>query len=284
VFHDTILSTDTLAANLDAGWVIVDCRYDLHNGNWGRDRYRDAHIPGAVYADLAHDLAGPATGRNGRHPLPALDAMAATFGRLGIDSATQVVVYDQDSGIYASRLWWMLRYAGHPEVAVLDGGWAKWTHERRPIHSGDEYPRPTHFDVAAQPDLLVDVKAVAKSTRDPRVLLLDARAPERFEGRSEPLDRLAGHIPGADNHFHKENVAADGTMLPPDVLREQFTKTLGEHSPEHTIMYCGSGVTACYNLLAMERAGLSGARLYVGSWSEWSSDPDRPIETGPPRR
>ncbi len=211
--------------------------------------------------------------------------MVATFGRLGIDRDTQVVVYDQDSGMYASRLWWMLRYLGHTAVAVLDGGWEKWLREGRPTQNGDERATPTRFVADVRPELRADLAMVTAAAATPAegMLLLDARAPERFEGRTEPLDRLPGHIPGAANHFFKQNLAADGTMLPPDTLRAQLTGSLHGRTPAQTIAYCGSGVSACHNLLAMEVAGLPGARLYVGSWSEWSSDPARPVETGPSR-
>jgi thiosulfate/3-mercaptopyruvate sulfurtransferase len=281
--HSTIVSTDLLAAHLD-DWTIVDCRFDLQNEHWGRDEYRLAHIPGAVYASLNADLSAAPSGTNGRHPLPSVDALAATFGRLGIDRSSQVVAYDQDAGPYASRLWWMLRYLGHDASAVLDGGWAKWRREGRPARSGDEMRRPVTFTAAPRARNRVDIGEVVSSSADGRALLIDARAPERFEGRSETIDRVAGHIPGAANHFFKQNLAADGTMLPAETLRANFERLLSGRPPSDAVMYCGSGVTACQNLLAMEHAGLPGTRLYVGSWSEWSSDPSRPVETGPSRR
>ena len=281
--HTTIVSTDLLAAHLDA-WAIVDCRFDLQNERWGRDEYRLAHIPGAVYAGLNADLSGTPSGSNGRHPLPPVDALAATFGRVGIERSTQVVAYDQDAGPYASRLWWMLRYLGHDAVAVLDGGWAKWRREDRPSRSGDESRPPTLFTPSLRPGQRVEIGEALSLSVDHHTLLIDARAPERFEGRSETIDRVAGHIPGASNHFFKQNLAADGTMLPPAELRANFERLLAGRPPGDAVMYCGSGVTACQNLLAMAHAGLPGSRLYVGSWSEWSSDPSRPIETGPSRR
>jgi thiosulfate/3-mercaptopyruvate sulfurtransferase len=233
---------------------------------------------------LSHDLSAPVTGHNGRHPLPSRDALAATFSRLGISDDVQVVAYDQDSGMFASRLWWMLRYAGHANVAVLDGGWTKWRAEARPGRGEVETRDAATFTPHWRDDWSVDVTAVAAVHQDPGTLLLDARAPERFEGRVEPLDRLPGHIPGAANHPYRSNLDADNTMLPAAHLREQFMRDLRGMTPAQTIMYCGSGVTACQNLLAMEHAGLSGARLFVGSWSEWSADPARPVETGPSRR
>jgi thiosulfate/3-mercaptopyruvate sulfurtransferase len=277
MIYRTLVSTDILAVNLRS-WALVDCRFDLQNPAWGREQYRAGHIPGAIYASLDEDLSARKTGANGRHPLPAVEDLAATFGRLGIDRGTQVVVYDQDTGLFASRLWWSLRYLGHEAVALLDGGWAKWVREGRPTQSGDETRAPAVFTPAARPDSRVEVEDVAAQLGSPDVLLVDARGPERYEGRSETVDRVAGHIPGAANHFYKWNLSPEGTMLPPQALREQFTRLLGERRPEQAVMYCGSGVSACHNLLAMEHAGLHGTKLYVGSWSEWSSDPARPIE------
>jgi thiosulfate/3-mercaptopyruvate sulfurtransferase len=284
VSHRTLISTELLASHLGDGWVIVDCRYDLQNESWGRHEYRAAHVPGAVYASLGEDLAGPRTGQNGRHPLPSVEALADTFGRLGVSKDVQVVAYDQDSGMYAARLWWSLRYLGHDAVAVLDGGWAKWTREGRPTASGDESRTPVTFRPAPRPEMRLSVEEVAGRIGDPAMVLVDARAPERFEGRSEPIDRAAGHIPGALNHFFKTNIGDDGMMRAPEALRRTFADVLKGHAPSDAVMYCGSGVTACQNLLAMEHSGLPGARLYVGSWSEWSADPSRPTEKGPPSR
>jgi thiosulfate/3-mercaptopyruvate sulfurtransferase len=285
----TLISTDELGAHLrgarptEGAWAIVDCRFDLNNEVWGRQQYLAAHIPGAVYANLNTDLAAGRTGRNGRHPLPSIDALAEAFGRLGISHDVQVVVYDQDTGLYASRMWWSLRYLGHDTVAVLDGGWAKWLREDRPTASGDERRPAIVFTPAVRAGYNVTVDEVAALAADGSTLLIDARGPERFEGREEPLDRVAGHIPGAANHFYKWNLSPQGTMLPPEDLRQKFDALLGPRPPDQAVMYCGSGVSACHNLLAMEHAGLSGTPLYVGSWSEWSSDPTRPIETGPRR-
>jgi thiosulfate/3-mercaptopyruvate sulfurtransferase len=281
--HTTIVSTDLLAQHVNE-WAVVDCRFDLQNEGWGREQYRSAHIPGAVYASLNDDLAGERTGTNGRHPLPSIESLAATFGRLGITRNAQVVVYDQDAGLYASRMWWSLRYLGHDAVALLDGGWAKWLRERRPTASGDESRPPVTFKAEPRRDVRLNVDQVIARMREPSTLLVDARGPERFEGKSEAIDRVAGHIPGAANHFYKWNVADDGTLLPAEKLRENYERLLGGRTPDQAVMYCGSGVSACHNLLAMEHAGLQGTRLYVGSWSEWSSDPARPIETGPAKR
>ncbi len=279
--HRTLVSTDQLAHHLDdLSWVLVDCRYDLANIAWGGEQYRASHIPGAAYASLSHDLAGDPSGGGGRHPLPAPEAIAATFGRLGIAAGTQVVGYDQDVGMWAARLWWMLRYMGHDAVAVLDGGFAKWEREGRPTRSGPESRPAARFTGRPRDEMRRSLEAVAAALGDPQQLLIDARAAERFEGRHETLDRVAGHIPGARNRFFKLNVRDDGTFLPPEALRAQFSALLAGRPSEAATVYCGSGVTACHNLLAMEHASLRGARLFVGSWSEWSSDPSRPIETG----
>lgn len=278
--HTTLIDTETLAAHL-SDWAIIDCRYDLKDEAWGRNQYLAGHIPGAVYASLSHDLSTTPDGTNGRHPLPSPDAMAKTFGRLGISTGAQVAIYDQDDGRYASRLWWMLRYMGHDAAAVVDGGWARWTREGRPVRDGEDTRPHATFEGRLRQGARLRVDEVERLIGDASTLLVDARAPERFEGRNETLDRVAGHIPGAANYFYQWNVGPDGTMLPPERLREQFQKILARHRPEQVVMYCGSGVTACQNLLAMEHAGLRGARIYPGSWSEWSSDPTRPIEKKP---
>jgi len=280
--YTTILSTDTVAAHLSS-WVVVDCRFDLTDEQWGRRQYEQAHVPGAVYASLNDDLSAPRTGSNGRHPLPSVDALAAIFSRLGIANGVQVVVYDQDAGLHASRLWWSLKYLGHAEVALLDGGWAKWMAEGRPTASGRESRPAAIFTPAVRPEMRVNIEDVQRRMTDARTLLVDARGPERFEGQSETIDKVAGHIPGARNHFYKWNLDEDGTMRSADELRARYTTLLDGRSPADVVMYCGSGVSACHNLLAMEHAGLTGTPLYAGSWSEWSADPSRPMETGPAR-
>ena len=276
----TLVSTDTLAAHLGE-WAVVDCRFDLANESWGREQYAAAHVPGAVYASLNDDLSGPRTGGNGRHPMPSDDALIALLERLGIGNGTQVVAYDQDAGSYASRLWWLLRYAGHTAAAVLDGGFAKWTAEGRPVTSGQETRAHARFRASFKRNLVLSLDEVQRRRGDGRTLLVDARAAERFEGRSETIDKVAGHIPGARNRFFRDNLAPDGTMLDAGALRTAFAGVFEGRNPTETVMYCGSGVTACHNLLAMAHAGLDGSALYTGSWSEWSSDPARPIETGP---
>ena len=270
----TLIGTDDLAAQLgDDTIVVVDCRFNLDDVDAGRRAYESSHIPGAVYAHLNDDLAGPLSGTNGRHPLPNPHTFIRTLGRLGIGNDTQVIAYDQDTGMYASRLWWMLRWMGHDASAVLDGGFAKWTAEGRATTQG-ELTRPARmFAGTPRNDMLVTAGDVGSG-----MPLLDARAPERFRGEVEPLDRVAGHIPGAQNHFYKMNLTPDGIFRPASELREMFSSTLGDTLPGELVCYCGSGVTACHNLLALEHAGLHGARLYPGSWSEWSSDPARPMQ------
>jgi thiosulfate/3-mercaptopyruvate sulfurtransferase len=277
--HTTLISTDTLAAHLDnVSWLIADCRYNLKDEQWGRAQYLAAHIPGAVFINVAHDLSGPRTGTNGRHPLPSPDAMAATFSHVGIGDKTQVIAYDQDAGPYASRLWWMLRYVGHDAVAVLDGGFANWLREGRPVRGGEEARPPATFTPRLRKEMRLTVDETLAHLGDPSVLLIDARSPERFQGQPDPLDNVSGHIPGARNRFYRHNIAEDGKMRPAGELKADFERVLGDRSADEAVMYCGSGVTACHNLLAMEHAGLRGAKLFAGSWSEWEADPTRPVE------
>jgi thiosulfate/3-mercaptopyruvate sulfurtransferase len=276
----TLITTAVLAHMDDPDYVIVDCRFKLDDVQWGEREYAAAHIPGAVYSSLDRDLSGAKTGTNGRHPLPDPDALARTFGRFGIASGVQVVAYDQDNGMYASRLWWLLRWLGHDAVAVLDGGFAKWKAEGRPTTRGEERRAPRGFSVSLRAEMAVDVNAVASRVGNAEWRLVDARAPERYRGESEPIDKTPGHIPGAVNHFFGTNLDAHGTFRTPEELRAGFHESAGDLSADHVVCYCGSGVTACHNLLALEHAGLKGAKLYAGSWSEWSSDPSRPVEKG----
>jgi thiosulfate/3-mercaptopyruvate sulfurtransferase len=281
--HTTLISSDVLAEHLvEPSWLIADCRYNLTDGTWGRSQYETAHVPGAVFVDVAHDLAGQRTGTNGRHPLPAVEDMAATFGRLGIADNTQVVVYDQEAGAFASRLWWMLRYLGHDAVAVLDGGFAKWAREGRPVRSGVETRPPAGFTQRLRKEMRVTVDETFAHLGDPSVVLIDARSPDRYAGRPDPLDAIYGHIPGARNRYYRHNVSDAGTMRSPRELKTDFEEILGGTPVSQAVMYCGSGITACHNLLAMEHAGLPGARLFAGSWSEWESDPNRPVERSAP--
>jgi len=265
----------------DTDWVVCDCRHDLADTEAGRRAYAESHIPGARFVHLDEDLSAPKTGRNGRHPLPDPQKFVRRLGELGIDGSKQVVTYDASGGPYAARLWWMLRWLGHDAVAVLDGGWNAWLNAP---HSITTNPLPkieaTRFVPRIRTEEAVDAKAIAACLGKPGPILLDARAPNRFRGESETLDPVAGHIPGAINRFFQVNLDADEKFKPAAALRREFGEALGGSAPEHVTHYCGSGVTACHNLLAMEIAGLAGSRLYPGSWSEWCSDPARPVAIG----
>lgn len=282
----TLIDPETLQRHLEhPDWVVVDCRFSLSDPAYGCRAYREAHIPGAVYAHLDEDLSGPIVpGRTGRHPLPDPDWLAQKLGAWGIDNRTQVVAYDDAGGAFAARLWWLLGWLGHDAVAVLDGGWSRWVREGRPVRGGIETrPRRT-FVPRIRPERVVSADEVLQHLHDPAWRLLDARAPARYRGEQEPIDPVAGHIPGAVNAPFAENLTPDGTFRPPDELRQRFEALLGDVPPERVICYCGSGVTAVHNLLAMAHAGLPGARLYAGSWSEWITDPRRPVARGGERR
>jgi thiosulfate/3-mercaptopyruvate sulfurtransferase len=279
----TIISTAVLDMHRDdPAFAIVDCRYKLDDANWGEREYAAAHIPAAVFADLGRDLAGPKNGTNGRHPLPDAHTLARTFSDFGIASGVQVVAYDQGNGMFASRLWWLLRWLGHDAAAVLDGGFAKWTAEGRPTRGGVERRASQQFSGSPRPQMAVDVASVASHLGSPGWRLVDARAPERYRGESEPIDKEPGHIPGAANHFYQWNLDEQGLFHTPEQLRARLRGSLGDVPPAEIVCYCGSGVTACHNLLALEHAGMKGAKLYAGSWSEWSNDPARPVEKGEP--
>jgi thiosulfate/3-mercaptopyruvate sulfurtransferase len=260
--------------------VVLDASFDLGNVAAGEEAFAAGHVPGSRYVHLDRDLCAAKTGRNGRHPLPDRAAFARTAGTLGVTPGTQVVALDRNGGAYAARLWWMLRWLGHAEVAVLDGGYKAWV-AAGGVPSTDPVPRladrPPYPD---RPSLVgsVDSDEVAKGLG--RAMVLDARSPERFRGEKEPIDPVAGRIPGAFNRFHATNLLPGGLFKPADALREELTALLGSRAPAEVIHSCGSGVTACHNLLAMEHAGLAGSRLYPGSWSEWSADPERPIARG----
>jgi thiosulfate/3-mercaptopyruvate sulfurtransferase len=277
--YTTLIDTTELARHGgDPAFVVVDVRHDLAQPAYGENAYAQAHVPGAVLAHIDRDLSAPATGRIGRHPLPTPEA-AAVFGRLGIDTTKQVVAYDQGSGVYAARLWWMLRWLGHDNVAVLDGGFAKWSREGRPVESEARAAKPATF-LPARVRPTVNATGVAASLPRHDLVLLDARAAERYRGDVEPLDPVAGHIPGALNRPHSRNVAADGTFRSATELLGEFEAMLHGRSPGDVVHYCGSGVSACHNILAMTIAGYPLTRLYPGSWSEWCADPKRPVAKG----
>ena len=277
----TLISTSDVAARLgDPSLIVVDVRHDLAQPDaWGENAYGQGHVPGARFAHLDRDLSAAKTGQNGRHPLPNPEACARVFGRLGIDASKQVVTYDQGPGMYAARLWWMLRWLGHDAVAVLDGGFAAWTREGLPVTTDVPPVAPATF-IARPTAATMDAGAINASLSSSAYLLLDARARERYRGDLEPLDPVAGHIPGALNRPYSENVDAEGRFKPAAALAADFDMILSGRSPQDVVHYCGSGVTACHNVLAMTHAGLGGSRLYAGSWSEWCSDPERPVEKG----
>lgn len=255
--------------------VLVDCRFDLAAPEAGRLAYLEAHIPGAAYAHLDQDLSGPASTDHGRHPLPSPERLCTLFGALGVDVRRRVVAYDDAGGMFAARLWWMLRYMGHSAVTVLDGGWQAWVNGGGAVASGDERPQARHFSGAPRRDRLVtldEVPAVAQ--------LIDARAAPRYRGEVEPLDKHPGHIPGARNHCWQNNLGEDGRWAAPEVLTRQWLDSLGTLPGEATVHYCGSGVSACHNVLAQVAAGLPEPRLYCGSWSEWCRDSSRPRAIG----
>jgi thiosulfate/3-mercaptopyruvate sulfurtransferase len=280
----TLIDTAKLAGHLDdPAWAIVDGRFSLADPDYGEREYLARHIPGAVFAHLDRDLAGPVVpGRTGRHPLPDVATFGRTLGGWGIGAGVQVVAYDDLGGAFAARLWWLLRWLGHAEVAVLSGGWPRWLAEDRPVRAGRESRSPRTFVPRPRPELVVDAAEVDDIRLDPAWRLLDARAADRFAGRNETIDPVAGHIPGAASAPFAENLAADGRFLSPGDLRARYAGLLGGIPPERTVATCGSGVTAAHLLLALAYAGLGEARLYAGSWSEWITDPDRPVATEDP--
>lgn len=282
MYYTTLVSTDDLARHLgDPAWVVVDCRFTLTDPEAGRQTYRRSHIPGARYAHLDEDLSAPIGERTGRHPLPDEKVLAEKLCQWGIGVNKQVVVYDDAFGAMAVRLWWLLRWLGHPGVALLDGGWPKWVREHRAI-TQDVCEIDCRGACACLPERSQYMTAVevAEAMSNNGRIIIDARPERRFSGEYEPLDPVAGHVPGAINWNFEENLDLDGTFLPPEALRENYQALLKGRAPSDVIHMCGSGVTACHNILAMEVAGLSGSRLFVGSWSEWITDPTRPIATG----
>ena len=277
--YTTLISASDLAQRRQPGWVVLDCRHDLANPQAGRTAYDASHIPGALFASLDHDLSDHARAADGsfrgRHPLPAIDDFIATLCRWGINDDSQVIAYDAQGGMFAARLWWMLRWAGHEAVAVLDGGLPAWTALDLPLATDVPEPAPGNLQPRAP---LVRTVAAADILSQPQLNVVDARAPDRFRGENETLDPVGGHLPGAVNRFFKDNLQPDGRFKPAAQLRSELGALVAE--PASTVMQCGSGVTACHNLLALEVAGLPGAALYPGSWSEWCSDPSRPVATG----
>jgi thiosulfate/3-mercaptopyruvate sulfurtransferase len=273
----TLVSVAELDKNL-AIWRVFDCRHDLAKPDLGEQQYKQGHIPGALFAHLERDLSARKTGKNGRHPLPEPQDFEKWLEKTGLAPKDQVVCYDGGNGSMAARLWWMLRWIGHDKVAVLDGGFAQWVKEGRPVTIDVPLFTPLNYPIKVRKDLAVDVDFVARNLKGS--FLVDARAPARYRGEQEPIDPVAGRIPGAKNRFNTDNLSAQGTFKSPDELKKEFGAVLGNKKPSEVIHYCGSGVSACHNLLAMEHAGLKGGKLFAGSWSEWIADPQRPQERG----
>ena len=274
----TLVSAAELHAHLDApAWIVFDCRHDLADTEAGRRAYATAHIPGARFMHLDEDLSGAKTGSNGRHPLPDPTRFAQHLAALGMRNDMQAVAYDAQGGIFAARLWWMLRWTGHTAVAVLDGGLPAWLEAGFAVSPAA--PNISRGDFQAAPGISpVDLPAIQSGLGKSTLQLIDARAPDRFRGENETLDPVGGHIPGARNRFFKDNLGADGCFKSRDALRAEFSAVLGAAKATDIVHQCGSGVTACHNLLAMDIAGLPGSQLYPGSWSEWCSDASRPVE------
>lgn len=276
-----LVSTDQLAAYCtNPKWVIFDCRHDLADHAKGERLYREGHIPGAFFAPVETALSGKKNGKNGRHPLPTPDDFAMFLAAHGVSPSSTIVAYDDAGGLYAARLWWMARWIGLESVVLLDGGINRWIAENRKLTT--DIPTAQSGSLMAKPQLdrIWDTATVARNLTNSITAILDARAGERYRGEVEPMDPVAGHIPGALNRFYKSNLNADLTFRPPAELKNEFAALLQNRAPENIAHSCGSGITACANLFAMEYAGLSGSKLYAGSWSEWVSDPTRPIARG----
>ncbi len=282
--YTTLISAANLDERLNAapGSVLVfDCRFDLADPAAGEAGYAAGHLPGAQYLHLDRDLSGAKTGSNGRHPLPERAKLVDTLAARGLNEGQQVVAYDAQGGSYAARLWWLLRWLGHDSVAVLDGGLQAW--EAAGFALAPDVPQGSrgNFKAGAPLQVTIDAQAVQRNLTSRDLTVVDARAADRYRGENETIDPVAGHIPGARNRFFKDNLTADGRFKSAHTLRDEFTALLPGIVPEHVVLQCGSGVTACHNALAMEIAGLHGAALYAGSWSEWCADPSRPVATGP---
>jgi thiosulfate/3-mercaptopyruvate sulfurtransferase len=275
--YSTLVSCEVLAEHLaDPQWRIFDCRHQLSDTAYGEQAYAKGHLPGAFFMHLDRDLSSPMNGRNGRHPLPDLQRLAGKLGAAGVSAATQVVVYDDAGGMVAGRLWWLLRWLGHERVALLDGGIGQWLKQGRPLSTAVPESAPAVFSGEPR-DWVLGADKLLANIDEAELCVVDARAPDRFRGENETIDPVGGHIPGARNRFFRDNLDADGLFRPAADLRREFLALLEGCAPEKSVMQCGSGVSACHNLLATEIAGLPGARLYAGSWSEWCSDPARPV-------
>ncbi|MBK8706392.1 MAG: sulfurtransferase [Saprospiraceae bacterium] len=280
-----LISAADLSAQLGAAnWLVVDCRFSLADTERGRREYARSHIPGAVYAHIDEHLSGPVIpGVTGRHPLPDPAVLAVQLGQWGIDADTTVVAYDDAGGGHAARLWWLLGWLGHDHAYVLDGGWQAWQAAGYPETEAVPQRNPTTFTPRLRPERVVDAHFVKEKSHDPDFIVADSRDPQRYAGLNETIDPIAGHIPGAVSAPYMANLSPDGRFQDPEALRLRFEKLLEGKPADHSVFYCGSGVTACHNLLAYAHAGLGDALLYAGSWSEWINDPERGVKTGPGR-
>jgi len=278
MIENAILSTDELESHLGSpNWVIVDCRFDLANPDWGFQVYLESHIPGAVFAHLNNDLSGQITPSTGRHPLPDGNYFSLKLGEWGITPGTHVVVYDANGGAFAARMWWMLRMIHHPSAYVLEGGFPKWQNESRQIQSRcNQKGNLNYGKVEFDRNMFATSEDIVSLLDNPDILIIDARSAERYIGENEPIDPIAGHIPSAVNRFHGLNLQPDGTFKSPTTLLAEFNELLHDVPSQNTIVYCGSGVTSCHHMLAMRISGLSEGQVYIGSWSEWIRDSNHP--------
>ena len=277
--YSSLISPKTVNEHLeDPNWRFFDCRYVLTEPDKKQAEFAEAHLPGATYAHVNHDLAAPPIPeKTGRHPLPKITELSNTFSAWGISPSTQVVIYDDTGGAYAARLWWMLRWLGHDAVAVMDGGWPRWLKEERPVSAEVFIPETVKFNASPREHWSVSAEDISIYFNNPEVRVLDARSRDRFRGENETIDPVAGHIPGAVSAPFTENLDADGNWKSKFELRKMYLELLEGSPAEQAITYCGSGITACHNILAMCYAGLGDTRLYSGSWSDWITNPERPV-------
>ncbi len=275
----TFITPEELVELLDnPQLVIIDCRFDLSNPLWGYQDYLQSHIPNAIYANLDKDLSGTINENTGRHPLPETEKFIETCSKWGIDDTKQVVVYDTTSGSFASRLWWMLKYFGHNHVAILDGGFTAWLESGFPLAQGTVSYQSSWFSGTPDNNILVSTSTMESLIQQPDCAIIDARSSERYSGLEEPIDKVAGHIPGAINFFHANNLDSRGRLLPGKQLFKIYTDLLHQKgSPSSVVLYCGSGVTSCLNFAVMQHIGIKNLQLYLGSWSEWIRNPNHQI-------
>jgi thiosulfate/3-mercaptopyruvate sulfurtransferase len=278
---ETFVTVEDLVIHLqNPDIAIFDCRFELTVPDKGYHDHLESHIPGSHFVDLEKDLSAEPDGKNGRHPLPSIHALSTLFSKLGIDESVQVICYDDQGGGYAARMWWCLKYLGHRLAAVLEGGFPAWTRAGYPTQSEMSVRKGREFSANPNPAMLIHVDKIQECLLSNELILIDSRTPERYRGEEEPWDPVAGHIPGASNRFWQANLGADQTPRSEVVLAQEFKDLISNRDPSSVVYYCGSGVTGCLNVLAMEYAGLGRAALYAGSWSEWCADPKRPVQTG----